>query len=130
MITEEYMRNVFTGKAYCPKYSEIKMLPCPRPPTVDVLLKKFHRICKDQNLVLVGVDESHMPDKQWLLNFIATLTFQDEIFKKNYLPPVKETKLSELKTINLPANFFQDLPQSTRRSRRKGLRIQKEGIAG
>jgi hypothetical protein len=71
-----------------------------------------------------------MPDKQWLLNFIATLTPQDEIFKKNYLPPVKETKLSELKTINLPANFFQDLPQSTRRSRRKGLRIQKEGIAG
>jgi hypothetical protein len=34
-----------------------------------------------------------MPDKQWLLNFIATLTPQDEILKKNYLPPVKETKL-------------------------------------
>ena len=110
MITEEYIRNVFTGKAYCPKYSEVKMLPCPRPPTVDVLLKKFHRICRDQNLVLAGVDESHIPDKRWLLDFIATLTPQDEIFKKNYLPPVKETKLSELKTISLPAHFFQDLP--------------------
>jgi hypothetical protein len=64
------------------------------------------------------------------MDFIATLTPQDEIFKKNYLPPVKETKLSELKTISVPAHFFQDLPQSTRRSRRKGLRIQKEGIAG
>jgi hypothetical protein len=64
------------------------------------------------------------------MDFIATLTPQDEIFKKNYLPPVKETKLSELKTISIPANFFQDLPQSSRRSRRKGLRIQKEGIAG
>ena len=41
MITEDYMRNVMHGKAYCPKYSEIKMMPCPRPPTVDVLLKKF-----------------------------------------------------------------------------------------
>ena len=71
-----------------------------------------------------------MPDKRWLLDFIATLTPQDEIFKKNYLPPVKETKLSELKTISLPAHFLQDLPQSTRRSRRKGLRISKEGIAG
>jgi hypothetical protein len=76
MITEEYMRNVFLGKAFCPKYSEVKMLPCPRPPTVDVLLKKFHKICRDKNLVLAGVDESHMPDKRWLLDFIATLTPQ------------------------------------------------------
>jgi hypothetical protein len=130
MITEEYMRNVFLGKAYCPKYAEIKMLPCPRPPTVEVLLKKFHRICRDQNLVLCGVDEAHMPDKRWLLDFIATLAPNDEIFKKNYLPPVKETKLSELKTISLPSHFLEGLPQSTRRSRRKGLRISKEGIAG
>ena len=71
-----------------------------------------------------------MPDKRWLLDFIGTLAPGDEIFKKNYLPPVKETKLSELKTISIPANFFQDLPPSSRRSRRKGLRIQKEGIAG
>jgi hypothetical protein len=54
----------------------------------------------------------------------------DEIFKKNYLPPVKETKLSELKTISLPSHFLEGLPQSTRRSRRKGLKIAKEGIAG
>jgi hypothetical protein len=80
--------------------------------------------------VLCGVDETHMPDKRWLLDFIATLAPHDEIFKKNYLPPVKETKLSELKTISLPSHFLQDLPQSTRHSRRKGLRISKEGIAG
>ena len=110
MITEDYMRNVMHGKAYCPKYAEIKMMPCPRPPTLDVFLKKFHKICRDQNLVLTGVDDSHMPDKRWLLDFIGTLTPQDEIFKKNYLPPVKETKLSELKTISIPANFFNDLP--------------------
>ena len=63
MITEEYMRNVFLGKAFCPKYSEVKMLPCPRPPTVEVLLKKFHKIYRDKNLVLAGVDESLTPDK-------------------------------------------------------------------
>ena len=130
MITEEYMHNVITGKAFCPKFSEVKMLPCPRPPTVDVLLKKFHKICKDQNLVHYGVDESHVPDKRWLLDLISTLNPDDEIFKKSYLPPVKETKLSELKTISLPAHFLQDLPQSTRRARRKGLRISKDGIAG
>jgi hypothetical protein len=130
VITEDYMRNVITGKAFCPKYDEIKMLPCPRPPTKQILLDKFHAICQEQNLVHVGVDEKHVPDKRWLLDFVSTFKADDEIFKKNYIPPAKETKLSELKTIELPAAFLDDLPQSTRRSRRKGLRISKEGLAG
>ena len=64
------------------------------------------------------------------MDFVSSFKPEDEIFKKDYLPPAKETKLSELKTIELPASFLQDLPQSTRRSRRKGLRISKEGLAG
>jgi hypothetical protein len=130
MITEDYMRNVISGKAFCPKYAEIKMLPCPRPPCKQVLLDKFHRICHGQNLVHTGVDDKHIPDKRWLLDFVSTFKPDDEIFKKNYIPPAKETKLSELKTIEMPASFLNDLPQSTRRSRRRGLRISKEGIAG
>lgn len=46
------------------------------------------------------------------------------------MPPVKETKLSELKTLSIQNQFFEGLPQSTRRSRRKGLKITKEGLAG
>lgn len=130
MINEEYMRNVISGKTFCPKFSDVRMLPCPRPPHVDVLLKKFHRICAEKNILYSGVDDVHLPDKAWLLTFISTYRPDDEIFKKEYLPPVKETKLSELQTISLPASFVKDLPQSTRRSRRKGLRISKEGIAG
>lgn len=130
MITEDYMRNVISGKAFCPKYAEIKMLPCPRPPCKQVLLEKFHRICQRQNLVHTGVDDKHVPDKRWLLDFVSTFKPDDDIFKKNYIPPAKETKLSELKTIELPASFLNDLPQSTRRSRRRGLRISKEGLAG
>ena len=41
MITEEYMRNVLMGKAFCPKYEQIKLHPCPRPPGKDVLLRKY-----------------------------------------------------------------------------------------
>ena len=129
MITEEYIRSVITGRTYCPKFQEIKILPCPRSPTVDVLLKKLHSICNHNNISHTGVDDMHLPDKNWLLNVISTLNPGDEIFNKNYLPPVKETKLSEIKTISLPAEFLQDLPESTRRSRRKGLRIAKEGLA-
>ncbi len=44
MVTESYLRNVLTGKTFCPKYSEIKLRPCPRPPNKDLLLKKFLKI--------------------------------------------------------------------------------------
>ena len=74
MITEEYLRNVISGKAFCLKHSETRNLPCPRPPHVDVLLKKFHKVCRDQKLVHQGVDKSHIPDKGWLLTFLSTLT--------------------------------------------------------
>ena len=41
MVTEDYMRNVITGKAFCPKFKDIKMMPCPRPPGKEVLLRMF-----------------------------------------------------------------------------------------
>jgi hypothetical protein len=81
-------------------------------------------------LVHTGVDETHVPDKRWLLDFVSTFKPEDEIFNKSYVPPAKETKLSELKTIELPASFMQDLPQSSRRAKRRGLRISREGTAG
>ena len=130
MVTEEYMRNVLTGKAFCPKYDQIKLHPCPRPPGKDVLLRKYQELCDANDWGNTGVDEKHQPDKRWLLDFISTFNPRDEIFAKSYLPPVKETKLSELKTIELPTSFVQNLPQTTRKSRRKGLRLSKEGIAG
>ena len=99
MITEEYMRNVITGKAFCPKYADIKMLPCPRPPNKEVLFKKFLEICVTHNFVHTGIDDKHQPDKRWLIDVVSNFKPDDEIFKKQYLPPAKETKLSELKTI-------------------------------
>jgi len=57
-------------------------------------------------LVHTGVDEKHIPDKRWLLDFVSTFKPDDEIFNKGYVPPAKETKLSELKTIELPASFL------------------------
>ena len=74
MITEEYMDNVMREKAWCPRFSDISMIPCPTPPIKGVLLQKFwdfidsHNQCK-----LVGVDrEKHTPDKRWLLDVLST----------------------------------------------------------
>ena len=47
----------------------------------------------------------------------------------DYLPPVKASKLSEIKSIEVPTDFIRDLPMSQRKNRRKGLRLQKEACA-
>ena len=76
-----------------------------------------------------GVDrEKHILDKRWLLDVLATFTPQDEIFKKSYQPPERASKLSEIKSIEMAVDFLKDLPLSKRKSRRKGLRLQKEGL--
>jgi len=120
---------VILGNSWCPHYAKLALLPCPRPPNKSVLLAKFWKLVDDKQLVLQGVDRGrHSPDKRWLLDVLATFTPQDEIFGKGYQPPERDSKLSEIKSIELPADFLKDLPPSRRRSRRKGLRLQKDGL--
>ena len=129
MVIEDYMRRVIQGNSWCPLFKKIIMLPCPRPPNKSVLLEKFWAYVDGKHLILQGVDrEKHIPDKRWLLDVLATFTPQDEIFKKSYQPPERASKLSEIKSIEMPVDFLKDLPLSKRKSRRKGLRLQKEGL--
>jgi len=56
-------------------------MPCPRPPPVELLLRKFERICESRNLINnCDVDELRLPNKRWLLDFVSTFTPDDEIF--------------------------------------------------
>jgi hypothetical protein len=83
MITEEYMRDILIGKTFCPHYKDVKLRPCPKPPPVELLLRKFHRICESRNLLNnCGVDELRLPDKRSLLEFVINFTPDDEIFKE------------------------------------------------
>ena len=110
MITEEYMRNVMQGKAFCPRFKDIKMLPCPRPPNKELLQLKFQTLVATMEWAMTGIDEKHQPDKRWLLDVLSTYSPGDDIFKKSYLPPVKDTKLSEIKSIEVPTEFMRGLP--------------------
>jgi hypothetical protein len=88
MITEDYMRDILGGRTFCPHYKDVKLLPCPRPPPVELLLRKFHRICEGRNLLNnCGVDEVHQPDKRWLLDFVSAFRPDDEIARKDYRLP-------------------------------------------
>lgn len=129
MVTEEYMRQIIQGNSWCPLYKKLVLLPCPRPPSKAVLLEKFWAYADNNRLLILGVDrEKHNPDKRWLLDVLSTYTPSDEIFAKGYCPPERASKLSEIRSIEIPVDFMKDLPLSRRKSRRKGLRLQKEGL--
>ena len=38
IVTEAYITAVILGEIYCPKYADIRLLPCPRPPDKDTLI--------------------------------------------------------------------------------------------
>ena len=103
------------------------MLACPRPPNKSVLLEKFWNFVDFNRYELIGVDrERHIPDKRWLLDVLATYTPEDEIFRKNYCPPKKASKLSEIKTIEVPVDFMKDLPFSRRKVVEKVFEFRKK----
>jgi hypothetical protein len=39
IINEAYITGVINGEIFCPKYADIKLLPCPRPPDKETLIK-------------------------------------------------------------------------------------------
>lgn len=60
---------------------------------------------------------------------IATLNPEDEIFRKDYLPPARKNAIEEQKTIRVPNGFFEGLPDSKSKVKRKALHIIGEGKA-
>ncbi len=59
----------------------------------EALLNKLKTICIASNLNIswINVEKNQTPDKKWLVDVIATLNPNDEIFKKDYVaPPIKK----------------------------------------
>ena len=58
-----------------------------------------------------GIDEEkHRFDKRWLLDVFGTFAPNDEIFGKAYMPPVKGSRLDQIKVIDVPTWFLEGLP--------------------
>ena len=126
MVTEHYLVNVMDKTYYCPLAEEIRVKMCPRPPHKDVLVAKFSKLMADKNL-RSGLQPEKLPDKDWLIAVIATLHPEDEIFRKDYMPPPKKNAIEEQKTIRVPLGFFEGLPDSKSKVKRKALHIIGEG---
>lgn len=97
IITEDYLMSVINGTIFCPQFRDIKLLPCPTPPTKSVLINKLEKtmIKLSKN---IGITEKNLPDKHWALVVLSTYHPKDEIFLKGYLPPARP-KLLQPRTV-------------------------------
>ena len=60
-------------------YRDVRLAPCPSPPTKRILLEKLKELEIKKNIT-VGSDDKHIPEKGWLLAVLSTLNPGDEIF--------------------------------------------------
>ena len=82
------------------------MRPCVKAPLKEVLVSKLTALCARHGHNIAWVDDQHAPDKDWLVAVIATLNPQDEIFRKDYVPPPVRRRLQDVETIVLPNEIF------------------------
>lgn len=124
VICEKYLTMVLDGRAYVPKYSDVRLRPCPCPPKKAILLEKLSSATAKRKLEL-GFDSDKAPDKRWLIATLSTLNPDDDIFGKAYIPPPvrKEVTKEPIKAIKLPPGFLAGLPATTMNKRLKTLRL-------
>jgi len=86
-VNELMLVNVLKGTYWCPKVEQIKIKNCVRAPVVETLLKILVPLCHAKKHNIGWIDETHVPDKKWMVDIIATLDPGNDIFKKDYVAP-------------------------------------------
>ena len=90
--TVDYLIAVKKGELFCPKYEDIRLRPCPIPPTKLELIKEIIKLNKlmDWNM---GLDEEgKFPDTHWLLAVLSTYSPAHAFFQKDFRPKGKKAK--------------------------------------
>ena len=101
-----------------PKCSVVVIRNCVTPPTKLVLARMLQAEADAKNLLL-GMDEDHMPDAQWMMRALATLNPNHAIFAKSYRPVVERPRHAErLERVNNEDCFYDDLPLLTDKERK------------
>ena len=88
MVTGEYMEKVREGVIWCPKYKDVRLRPCPDPPTKETLMNILAELTTKFKLDF-GAKEYATPDKEWLLICISSKDPDNSIFSKSYMPPAR-----------------------------------------
>ena len=127
-VNELMLFNVLQGKYWCPKTEEIRMKSIVKALLKEVILSKLMQVCTARNFNISWIDETHSPNKEWLIIVIATFDPHNEIFRKDYVPPIRK-RLRDIETIVLPNELFEGLPKSTSKVKARRLKIMSEAFA-
>ena len=97
----EFMKEIRAGVTWVPKLTDVKLAPCPNPPSLEEIRAELVRLI-EPNLdtldnALKGPVRSLMlhlknraGDKQFMLDVLSTVTDRNHAyFAKDYLPPKK-----------------------------------------
>ena len=128
-VNELMISNVLKGEYWCPKTEEIRMKAIVKAPLKEVILFKLCQICFAHRLNVCWIDDTHVPDKLWLVNVIATLDPTNEIFDKDYEAPPIKLRLRDIETIVLPTELFEGLPKSKSKNKTRRLKVISEALA-
>ena len=83
--------KVKNGELYCPKYSDINLLPCPKKPLKSHIIEEVKRILNLNNWDM-EINATHEPDIDWCMEFISSNEPDHRYFKKDYLPSFEESR--------------------------------------
>ena len=95
---------MYRGEVYCPKYTDLKPRPCPKPPTRAILVeevnKEIHKQFLDRSRCLTTTSQ-RMPDQRWLLDALSALNPAHLFFTKGFQPdrpndPYLQFKLQQI----------------------------------
>jgi len=125
-VCEVMILQILQGVYWCPKYEQIRMKPCPRPPTKDALVFKLMEVCDLESYNIAWIDDKRLPDKKWLLDMLVTLSPTDPIFNKYYVAP---KPLKDVETILLPPDLLEDMPHSKSKAKARRLKVVSEAFA-
>ena len=98
-INEVMLLGVLRGEYWCPKVEDIRIKNCVKPPLKEIVASKARDTYTSKHLNLVWMDPAHIPNKKWLLEVLATLKPEDEIFRKYYVAPPVRKRLRDVETI-------------------------------
>ena len=97
---------------YCPKFSDIRLAPCPVRPAKELVVNEVVKTSLLCNLYL-GDFSKQQPNKDWLLKVLSTMNPKHYFFAKSYMPPPRPKKRIA-KRLGNEDGFFTDLPNRHR----------------
>ena len=130
LLTIDYMHKVREKKLWAPRYKDVRLAPCPRPPTNAAIFKAAIHVSRSRGhnlgIKLGGPDGkgARLPDRRWALNVLSTLAPGHEFFKKSYRPPpIRDGRVVYEDEISDNDDFFEDLPEQMDKKVRKRMKI-------